>query len=127
MSAQHHQMSTGQPAALDDALLKQFTELLFEKASPELFDSVWEQAGLTPPLISRITTLQTALPLVRAGLGISIMPQGVEHLRMEDIVVRSSVEPIPPLQAVAISSKERPAPTAAKMFLEWLEGYNVLH
>ena len=94
---------------------------------PELFDSVWEQAGLTPPLISRITTLQTALPLVRAGLGVSIMPQGVEHLKMEDIVVRRSVEPIPPLQAVAISSKERPVTTAAKMFLEWLEGYNVPH
>lgn len=90
---------------------------------PELFDSVWEQAGLTPPLVSRITTLQTAIPLVRAGLGISLLPRGVERLGMQDIVLRESVERIPPLQAVAISSTQRPVTSASTKFLDWLQPY----
>ena len=59
--------------------------------------------------------------------GVSLMPQGVEHIGMKDIVVRTSVEHIPSHQAVAVSSKERPVTSAATKFIDWLRGYATAH
>lgn len=87
---------------------------------PELFDSLWEKLGLTPPLTRRVATLQTAIPLVASGLGVSLVPESVRSMGNTPVVLRELVDDMPPLQAAAIWSSERPASRALGLLLDIL-------
>lgn len=85
---------------------------------PELFDSLWESLNLTPPVVRRVATLQTAIPLVAAGLGVALMPESVRGMTDTRIVLRGITDPMPPLQAAAIWSRERVPSQTTQAFLE---------
>ena len=87
---------------------------------PELFDALWERLGLTPPTIRRVATLQTAIPLVASGLGVSLVPESVRSMGTTPVVLRSLSDDVPPLQAAAIWSSERPPSRAVESLLACL-------
>jgi DNA-binding transcriptional LysR family regulator len=90
------------------------------RALPELFDSLWERLNLTPPIIRRVTTLQTAIPLVAAGLGVALVPDSARGVADARVVLREIADPIPPLQAAAIWSREKAPNRASEGFLDML-------
>lgn len=85
---------------------------------PELFDSLWERLNLTPPVVRRVATLQTAIPLVAAGLGVALMPESLRGMADARIVLREIKDPIPPLQAAAIWSREHAPSRTTEAFLD---------
>lgn len=87
---------------------------------PELFDSLWDHLNLTPPIIRRVSTLQTAIPLVAAGLGVALVPDSVRGAADHRIILRELTDPVPPLQAAAIWSSEQAPSRSAEAFLNTL-------
>lgn len=87
---------------------------------PELFDSLWDRLHLTPPTIRRVATLQTAIPLVAAGLGVALVPESVRGVADKRIILREIKDPIPPLQAAAIWSSEQAPSRTMEAFLSTL-------
>lgn len=87
---------------------------------PELFDALWDELDLTPPEIRRVTTLQTAIPMVAAGLGVALVPDSVRTMGPADIVLRELADPVPPLQAGVIWSRDRALSQPAKAMLDLL-------
>ncbi|MFB0833655.1 LysR family transcriptional regulator [Arthrobacter halodurans] len=85
---------------------------------PELFDTLWDRLGLTPPLTRRVATLQTAIPLVASGLGVSLVPESVRGMGTTPVVLRELIDDVPPLQAAAIWSSERPPSRAIELLLD---------
>jgi LysR family transcriptional regulator, benzoate and cis,cis-muconate-responsive activator of ben and cat genes len=51
--------------------------------------SLLKQRGLKPALVREVRELQTALGLVAAGVGVSIVPDAVQRFRREEIVYRA--------------------------------------
>ncbi len=47
--------------------------------------NLFEQQGYTPSVIQEVNELQTAIGLVAAGIGISIVPESVKRLHRDDI------------------------------------------
>lgn len=82
---------------------------------PEVVDRyVGENAG-TPLRVRTVETIQTALALVAAGLGVSIVPDADERsLARFDVLVRPLTPAPPPLRAVFVVRAEMPGPTLAR-------------
>ncbi|KRB80959.1 LysR family transcriptional regulator [Sphingomonas sp. Root710] len=77
-------------ALLDDTLI-----LYPSEPRPSYADQVlalFRQHGATPRAISEVRELQTALGLVAAQSGISVVPNAIQRLRRDDIVYRPIVE-----------------------------------
>lgn len=93
---------------------------------PELFDSLWERLHLTPPVIRRVATLQTAIPLVAAGLGVALVPESVRGMADARVILREIADPIPPLQAAAIWSREHAPSRTTESFLDMLRQEGII-
>lgn len=85
---------------------------------PELFDEIWHTLGLTPPAVQRVRTLQTAVPLVQAGIGASLMPHEVLRSAPKGLMLKAPAEDIPPLEVALFYSTQRPLAVAAERFVE---------
>lgn len=70
----------------------------------DLLVAEFSRAGVLPRYVEHLSQIHSILSLVRAGLGLAVVPQAAEGLRMEGIVLR-------PLRIKA--------PRAAEMFLAW--------
>lgn len=66
------------------------------------FDAIWERIGTSTPRVRPVTTLQTAIPLVVAGLGVTLFPLGLHAMAHPELVVRRTVEPLQPLKVVVM-------------------------
>lgn len=87
---------------------------------PELFDTLWENLNLTPPVVRRVTTLQTALPLVASGMGAALVPNSARTVANNGVVLREIEEGVRPLQAGVIWSKNRATSAATQEMIELL-------
>lgn len=85
---------------------------------PELFDSLWENLDLTPPIVRRVTTLQTALPMVASGLGVALVPDSARMVATRNVVLREIKEDVKPLQAGVIWSRDRALSRVAQEMIE---------
>lgn len=75
---------------------------------PEVFDNFWFGRGLPIPAVRRVSTLQTAIPLVAAGLGVALVPDSLRNMSHAPVALRPLADPLPPLQAAAFWSADRP-------------------
>lgn len=85
---------------------------------PELFDEIWHTLGLTPPPVQRVRTLQTSVPLVQAGIGMSLMPATVLQTSPNGLALREPIEPIAPLEVAMFHSTQRPLSVTAERFID---------
>jgi LysR family transcriptional regulator, benzoate and cis,cis-muconate-responsive activator of ben and cat genes len=89
---------------------------------PELIEQAWLRLGRRPPEVRTVSTLQTAMPLISAGMGISVMPDSIASITGGHIEVRQFVQPIAPLQGCLVSSLQHSPTPAVRRFLEIARG-----
>jgi DNA-binding transcriptional LysR family regulator len=82
-----------------------------------IMEGVWDELGLPYPDYREVSTLQTAVPLISAGLGVTVMPPYVRQVAPPDIVVRAVLQPIPPLEGAIVQRREDDPPQTVRRFL----------
>ena len=85
---------------------------------PELVSDAWTTLGRHPSRIRTVSTLQTAIPLVAAGMGIGVMPDSVSQITGNHLVVRRFVQPIKPLQGCLVTSLRHARSPAVQSFID---------
>jgi DNA-binding transcriptional LysR family regulator len=88
----------------------------------ELAEELWRREGFRPARVQYVSTLQTALPLVAAGLGVGLMPTDLVRLfssGVRAIEVAGGIAPLRP--ALIRSAQMRPSP-ALERFLAVVGG-----
>lgn len=75
-----------------------------------LLDSLFAGAGIQPRILQQLTQIHSILALVRAGIGLALVPAAAERLRFEGIVFR-------PLDLAQ--------PQPAELHLAWRRGSDV--
>ncbi|EMY33335.1 transcriptional regulator [Arthrobacter crystallopoietes BAB-32] len=83
----------------------------------ELAEQLWRSAGARPASIRSVSTLQTAVPLIAAGMGISLMPRSITDIAGTRVEVRNSLQPVAPLHAVMVWSRQLPPSPVLELFL----------
>ncbi len=81
----------GSPALTMEALADQRFIMIPRDIAPVAYDSIMEackDAGFSPQIIQEAPQLATAVNLVAAGLGISIVPASLQHIHPHDIAYR---------------------------------------
>jgi len=76
----------------------------------DLLIGLFAGAGLQPRIVQRLTQIHSILALVRAGIGIALVPAAAERLRFEGVAFR-------PL--------DLPHPRPAELHLAWRQGSDV--
>lgn len=89
---------------------------------PELIEQAWLRLGRHPAQVRTVSTLQTAVPLISAGMGISVMPDSIASIAGGHIEVRQFIQPIAPLQGCLVSSLQHSPTPAVRRFLETANG-----
>lgn len=83
-----------------------------------------QKGGLQPHVISRSTQVETMRRLVRAGLGISLVPRmAAVHPAKDHPVYRSLRNPRPERTIIAFWNRRRPLSRAASAFLHALQDF----
>lgn len=85
-----------------------------------LADLMWRRRGWRPSIIRESSTSETSLPMVAGELGVTLMPRNIGYLSGGSVVLRPTVEEIPPLIAVAIWRRDRPLSPSSATFLRVL-------
>lgn len=87
----------------------------------EIASQLWRQLGIAPPSVQRVTTLQTALPLVAADLAVALLPVDGLGVVWDPENVRTVPPDLPPLFGVMVQSAHiSPSPTL-EVFLEVID------
>lgn len=86
----------------------------------DMFNSLWEGLHLTPPVVRPVTTLQTAIPLVVAGLGLTLLPRSLRTMAHPSLIVREIADEVRPMHAAVIWPKDiDPAPAMTALLNEF--------
>lgn len=86
---------------------------------PEALETYWRQHPETrPERIHHVATIQTALPLVAGGAGVTLVPRSLSNLLQGPLAYREVVDPLPPLTLVALWNPTRYQPPAVERVLE---------
>jgi LysR family transcriptional regulator, benzoate and cis,cis-muconate-responsive activator of ben and cat genes len=92
---EHELANTDKPVSLRD--VARFDNLIYPRnPRPSYADqvlSLFSDLGVEPERIHEVQEIQTALGLVAAGMGLCVVPAGVNRLRPEDVVYRPIEEP----------------------------------
>ncbi|WP_309111114.1 LysR family transcriptional regulator [Saccharothrix sp.] len=90
--------------------------LLPRAAGPRFHDRIIEAcaaAGFTPRVAQRAVEWQTVCALVGAGLGVSLAPEGIRHLRLRGVAFRATTPDTVRTEVVAAWHKDDPNPLVA--------------
>lgn len=72
----------------------------------EIAEELWRNSGRGAPPIQYVSTVQTALPLVAAGLGVGLLPADFIGAANGRIAEQQVPDPIPPLYGTLVRSAE---------------------
>jgi len=91
-----HELAHGaQPVSLAQAA--RFPHLIYpRKPRPSFADqvlSMFRDRGVEPVAVREVQEIQTALGLVASGMGLCVVPTGVQRLRPDEVVYRPFVDP----------------------------------
>ncbi|WP_428374372.1 LysR family transcriptional regulator [Lichenicoccus sp.] len=88
----------------------------------DLLVGIFSRARVSPRFVQHISQIHSVLALVRAGLGIALVPQGASSLRYEGIVLRPIVDlvPVDPVELCMVwrEDHDNPALTQALALIE---------
>lgn len=103
-------------------LSKQTLILLYKRSSSrEVIDRGFAVAGVTAEPAYEIANMVTSLSMVRAGLGVTIMPRmALPALNMQGLRFKSIGYPCPSRAIGIITRIDRPPPPAAAKYIEML-------
>lgn len=83
----------------------------------ETVEQVWHEIRIRPSLVRYVSTLQAAVPLISADMGVGLLPQSFDVLARSGIRVLSPAQPVPPLQAAMVRSSHIPPSPVLTSFL----------
>ncbi|MGP6175052.1 LysR family transcriptional regulator [Corynebacterium sp. A21] len=84
----------------------------------ESLEAYWRQHPKAhPKRIHHVSTIQTALPLVSGGAGVTLVPRSLSPLIQGPLACREVADPIPPLMLVALWHPTRYQPPAVERVL----------
>lgn len=86
----------------------------------DMFYGLWDHLRLPPPTVRLVGTLQTAIPLVVAGLGVTMIPDALRTMAHPELVTRPFADPIPPMNAAVIWARSHQPSPAMAMLLDEL-------
>jgi DNA-binding transcriptional LysR family regulator len=79
----------------------------------DLLRQAWRQAGISPRSQRSSATPATALALVAAGQGVTVLPSSVNAVAGPEVRVAPLHHPVAPLEAVVVWRSETPSPVLA--------------
>ncbi len=107
-----HRLATRKAVKLPELAAEPF--LLFpphaESSYAEFVIHLCEQAGFTPRIVQTTGEIQTAISLVAAGIGITLVPAAMQNLRREGVVYRPIVQPTPTVDLTMAYRENDPSP-----------------
>lgn len=83
----------------------------------ELAEELWRREDFRPRRVQYVSTLQTALPLIAAGIGVGLMPTDLTRLFSPGIRIADVIGGIAPLRPALIRSREVSPSPALERFL----------
>lgn len=90
---------------------------------PESLDRFWAlNPDARPNRVHQIATLQTALPLIAGGVGVSILPNFATGLNSDAFVHREILDDIPPLHMVMLWRSQNYLPPVVSRVLDLIRG-----
>lgn len=111
------------PDPLDALELRDQTWFLPSKSSRfpglgEMFEALWSGWTDAPLRYREVSTLQTAVPLVAGGLGVSLMPATIRQFQHRQIVTRTLVQHVPPMQGAVLWRNDIDLTPVQRRFLD---------
>lgn len=82
-----------------------------------LLADLWRSLGLGAPEVREVSPLHSALPLVAAGIGVTIVPEIAKSGAPPQIVFREALQELPPLEAVIVVAKDRERTSTVDRFI----------
>lgn len=84
----------------------------------ELMEAAWLDMKQRPADVRMVSTLQTALPLIAAGMGIGIMPASISEVAGSSVVIREFIQDVRPLEGTLVWSRRHTVTPATQRFLD---------
>ncbi|NKX54810.1 LysR family transcriptional regulator [Arthrobacter mobilis] len=85
---------------------------------PEIAERLWQEMGTRPSSVRTVSTLQTAVPLISADMGISLMPHSVADIAGSRVRIHTPLQPVQPLYATLVRARHIQPPPVLARFLE---------
>jgi LysR family transcriptional regulator, benzoate and cis,cis-muconate-responsive activator of ben and cat genes len=83
----------------------------------EIAEHLWQSLRIRPASVRSVSTLQTAMPLIAADMGISLMPRSLTDIAGSRVQIRTPLQEVPPLHAVMAWSRQLPPAPVLERFL----------
>jgi LysR family transcriptional regulator, benzoate and cis,cis-muconate-responsive activator of ben and cat genes len=83
-----------------------------------IVESLWQDLGIRPASVRTVSTLQTAVPLIAADMGVSLMPRSIADSAGKRVEVREPLQPVEPLHAVMVWSRQFPPSPVLELFMQ---------
>ncbi|HJX78350.1 LysR family transcriptional regulator [Glutamicibacter sp.] len=85
---------------------------------PEIITNAWRDHRVRPGRVRVVESVPTAVPLIAAGLGVSLVPEPVRTMPGGGVVLRELKQELPQLQSALIYSRRVEFTAVMKLFLE---------
>jgi DNA-binding transcriptional LysR family regulator len=118
----HRMASSGDDAALKLAALAGETFILYRRpVGPGLYDAIIASchgAGFSPLVGQEAPRILSTLSLVAAGLGVSLVPASLQHLRMDGVIFRQLAGEPQPKAPLNLAYRRDEASAVVRRFIE---------
>lgn len=84
----------------------------------EILDRQWESLQVIPPRLKVVKNLQTTLPLVSAGMGVTILPPEVLAMHTEGVIARRTDPLLDSLEVILVWNSKRQLSEVATRFVD---------
>lgn len=112
-----HPLAARARVNLRDVATEDFVQF-HRRGAPNLFDAcvaMCGHAGFAPRIVNEASIMDTVLTLVESGLGVSLVPACVRHLRRQDCVLRPVRPKSPRIEIRMIWRRDSPSPSLAAL------------
>jgi DNA-binding transcriptional LysR family regulator len=118
----HRMASSGDDAALKLAALAGETFILYRRpVGPGLYDAIIASchgAGFSPLVGQEAPRILSTLSLVAAGLGVTLVPASLQHLRMDGVIFRQLAGEPQPKAPLNLAYRRDEASAVVRRFIE---------
>ena len=112
-----HRLARGRTLPLQALSQEQFILLHPKGRWGEYMLGLCRQAGFEPQIAQKTIEIQTAISLVSAGIGLTLVPASVENLPRKRVVYRRLAAPNPGVELLAAYRQDDPSPVLRDFLL----------
>jgi DNA-binding transcriptional LysR family regulator len=86
---------------------------------------IFANAGITPQIVQTVEETHTALGLVAAGIGVTLLPSSVQKMQIRGVEYRNLINPTPVLE-MKMGYRANETSPALTRFIETVHSINLL-